>query len=87
MAKRKRKYRVFVSHGGDDSWVAGQIALGIENCGAQAFLDTRDIAAGDNFKARIHEEIPNCDELPWLCSRHGRGVALGSVTKSAWPTC
>jgi len=84
MAKGKGKYRVFVSHGGDDSWVAGQIARGIENCGAQAFLDTRDIAAGDNFKARIHEEIPKCDELlalftPWsrrrAWVRHEIGMA------------
>lgn len=84
MAKKKAKYRVFVSHGGDDSWVAGQIARRIEDCGADAFLDTRDIAAGDNFKARIHEEIPKCDELlalftPWsrrrAWVRHEIGMA------------
>lgn len=65
-----RRYRVFVSHAGDDAWVAEQIAQGIESCGASAFLDRRDIAAGDNFKQRIHDEIPKCNELlalftPW----------------------
>lgn len=80
----KGTYRVFVSHGGDDLWVAEQIANNIESCGAAAFLDRRDIAAGDNFKERIHEEIPKCDELlalftPWsrrrAWVRHEIGMA------------
>jgi hypothetical protein len=80
----KSKYRVFVSHGGDDTWVAAQIARGIEDCGATAFLDTRYIAAGDNFKKRIHEEVPRCNELlalftPWsrrrAWVRHEIGMA------------
>jgi hypothetical protein len=70
----KRRYRVFVSHSGDDIWLARQIARCIEDCGAQTFLDRRDIAAGDNFKQRIHEEVPKCDELvalftPWSRNR------------------
>lgn len=77
-------YRVFVSHGGDDTWVASQIAHRIEEVGATAFLDRRDIAAGDNFKQRIHEEIPKCNELlalftPWsrrrAWVRHEIGMA------------
>lgn len=75
---------MFVSHGGDDAWVAAQIAREIESCGATAFLDTRDIAAGDKFKERIHEEIPKCNELlalftPWsrrrAWVRHEIGMA------------
>src|ERR1700682_4640967 len=80
----KVKYRVFVSHAGDDIWVAEQIAKSIEDCGATAFLDRRDIAAGDNFKHRVHEEIGKCDELlalftPWsrrrAWVRHEIGMA------------
>ena len=80
----KGNYRVFVSHSGDDIWVAEQIARGIEDCGASTFLDRRDIAAGDNFKQRIQEEIPRCDELlalftPWsrrrAWVRHEIGMA------------
>jgi TIR domain len=56
-------YRVFGSHAGDDVWVAEQIARRVEQCGATAFLDRRDIAAGDNFKDRIRDEIPRCQEL------------------------
>ena len=70
----KKDYRVFVSHSGDDIWVAEQIARRIEECGASAFLDRRDIVAGDDFKTRIREEIPRCRELvalftPWSRKR------------------
>lgn len=79
-----KNYRVFVSHAGDDSWVAEQLARRIEECNASAFLDRRDIAAGDDFKKRIQEEIPKCDELlalftPWsrrrAWVRHEIGMA------------
>jgi hypothetical protein len=80
----KGGYRVFISHAGDDIWVAEQIARNVEDCGAKAFLDRRDIAAGDNFKQRVHEEIARCDELlalftPWsrrrAWVRHEIGMA------------
>ncbi len=80
----KDRYRVFVSHAGDDAWVAKQIARCVEDRGASAFLDRRDIVAGDDFKKRIHEEIPKCDELlalftPWsrrrAWVRHEIGMA------------
>jgi len=87
----KRRYRVFVSHASDDLWVAEQIAESIDSCGAATFLDRRDIAAGDNLKQRIRDEMPSCDEIlalftPW--SRHrawvrheiGMADALGKRT-------
>jgi hypothetical protein len=88
---RKRRYRVFISHASDDLWVAEQIAKSIESCGADTFLDRRDIAAGDNFKQRIREEMPSCHELralftPWsrrrAWVRHEIGMAdaLGKRT-------
>jgi TIR domain-containing protein len=79
-----RPYRVFVSHSGDDIWVARQLARCIEDQGATAFLDRRDILAGDKFKDRIHTEISACDELlalitPWsrlrAWIRHEIGMA------------
>jgi hypothetical protein len=82
--KIKKFYKVFVSHSGDDIWVAEQIAKRIEDCGASTFLDRRDIAAGDNFKERIRDEIPKCEELlalftPWsrrrAWVRHEIGLA------------
>jgi hypothetical protein len=80
----KKPCKVFVSHSGDDIWVAEQIARGIGDCGASTFLDRRDIAAGDDFKKRIYEEIKNCQELlalftPWsrrrAWVRHEIGMA------------
>jgi hypothetical protein len=56
----------------------------IEDCGCSTFLDRRDIAAGDDFKRRIREEIPRCEELialftPWsrrrAWVRHEIGMA------------
>jgi hypothetical protein len=79
-----KRYRVFISHSGDDTWVAEQIARRIEDCGASTFLDRRDIAAGDDFTKRILQEIPRCDELvalftPWsrrrAWVRHEIGMA------------
>jgi hypothetical protein len=64
--------------------VAEQIAKSIEACRADTFLDRRDIAAGDDFKERIREEIPRCNELlalftPWsrrrTWVRHEIGMA------------
>jgi TIR domain len=55
-------------------WLAGQLAASIEATGASAFLDVRDIAHGDEFKTRIREELPKCQELvalftPWSRQR------------------
>ena len=68
-------YRIFISHSGDDIWVAEQLAKCLEECGAQTFLDRRDIHVGDDFKAKIRKEIPTCNELvalftPWSLKRH-----------------
>ena len=77
-------YNVFISHSGDDTWVAEQLARCVEDCGASTFLDKRDIVAGDDFTKRILQEIPKCDELvalftPWsrrrAWVRHEIGMA------------
>ena len=69
-----KNYHVFVSHSGDDLWIAKQLARCIEDCGATTFLDRRDIDVGDKFKDRIHDEIPRANELvaiftPWSRKR------------------
>jgi len=83
--RAKDEYRVFVSPAGDDDVsVAEQIARNIEECGATAFVDRRDIVAGDNFRRRLRVEIARCDELlalftPWsrrrAWVRHEIGMA------------
>jgi TIR domain len=83
-SEKEKDFRVFVSHSSDDIWVAGQIARCIEECGASAFLDRRDIAAGDDFRVRVREEVLRCEELlalftPWsrrrAWVRHEIGMA------------
>ena len=57
-------YRVFVSHGWDDRWIAKQMASTIaERANADPFIDIFDIKKGDRIEQRIREELPKCDEL------------------------
>src|SRR5215813_3081416 len=74
MAKRKTRrkvgYRVFVSHATDDLWVAEQIAKLIEECGATAFLDRKDIKECDELLALF---TPWSRRRAWV--RHEIGMA------------
>jgi hypothetical protein len=68
-------YRVFVSHGWHDRWIARQMARLIEDSGASAFINVCDIRKGDRIEERIREELPKCDELialltPWSVDRN-----------------
>lgn len=57
-------YRVFVSYGWHDRWIAKQLARCIrEDAGADAFIDIFDIKRGDRIEDRILEELPKCNEL------------------------
>ena len=70
MAKARSTYKVFISHGSEDKWVAQQIGRRIrEDCGAETFLDVDDVAAGDNFERRIHAEMKESRELVVLFSQ------------------
>ncbi|MDQ4060947.1 MAG: toll/interleukin-1 receptor domain-containing protein [Pseudomonadota bacterium] len=80
-----KRYRVFVSHGYADRWVAAQIARRIqEDCKADAFIDVFDIAKGDEIEHRIFEELPRCDELlalltPRSAERNWVWVEIGAA--------
>ena len=79
------RFKVFVSHGAADSWVARQIGRRIrEDCGADTFLDVDDIASGDNFKERIKEELQQAQELvvlftPWSVTRSWVWLEVGAA--------
>ncbi len=87
MTKRKSPkvgYRVFVSHDTRDTWVAEQILKHIEDRGAIGFLDSRDIAGGDDIKQRIREELEKSDELlilftPWSIHRRWIHYEIGAA--------
>lgn len=78
-------YRVFISHGWHDRWIAAQMARLIRQAGAEAFVDIFDIKKGDRIEERILEELPRCDELvalltPWSIDRNW----VWSEMASAW---
>ncbi len=56
-------YRVFISHGWHDRWIARQMARLVEEAGATPFIDIFDIQKGDRIEERIREELPKWDEL------------------------
>ena len=77
-------YRVFVSHGWSDRWVAAQMARCIRDAGAEPFIDIFDIKRGDRIEARIQAELPKCDELivlltPWSVRRNWVWTEVGAA--------
>jgi hypothetical protein len=69
-------YRIFVSHGWHDRWIARQVAQNIVSvAGAGVFLDIFDIASGDRIEERVHAGLTSCTELislltPWSVDRN-----------------
>jgi len=63
MVSSKGTRLVFVSHSGEDTWVARQIAREISSRGAQPFLDEADVDVGAEFEEDIREFLDKADEL------------------------
>jgi hypothetical protein len=77
-------YKVFISHGSDDRWVAGQISAEIRRLGGEVFLDETDIPKGADFKRIIHREIASAHELialftPWSAKRSWVWIEIGAA--------
>jgi len=66
--KPPNRRRVFVSHSGEDTWVASQIAREIASCGAEPFLDEANIDVGAEFEEDIRKFLEVADELLVLCT-------------------
>ena len=87
MAKKLsgKPYRVFVSHGWTDKWVAEQIARRLkDDCSCEVFIDVFDIAKGDDIEDRIFKELPTCRELvalltPWSADRNWVRIEIGAA--------
>jgi predicted RNase H-related nuclease YkuK (DUF458 family) len=82
--QRDTAYRVFVSHGWTDKWVAEQIGKRLREAGAEVFLDVFDIEKGDDFEERIFSEMPKCRELlalltPWSADRNWVWTEIGAA--------
>ncbi len=80
-----KPYRIFVSHGWTDKWVAEQIAKRLkDDCNCEAFIDVFDIAKGDDIEERIFKELPKCSELvalltPWSADRNWVWIEIGAA--------
>ncbi|MCA0422737.1 MAG: toll/interleukin-1 receptor domain-containing protein [Proteobacteria bacterium] len=78
-------YRVFISHGSADRWVAEQIAARLKaDCGAATFIDVDHLKSGDDIEQQIFDEMPRCDELvvlltPWSVDRNWLWVEIGAA--------
>jgi hypothetical protein len=75
---------VFVSHAGEDTWVARQIAKEIERFGARPFLDEADIDVGAEFEEDIRQFLDQADELlvlftPWSLQRPYVWAEIGAA--------
>lgn len=73
---------VFVSHAGEDTWVARQIAKGISSVGAKTFLDEADIEVGAEFEEAMHTALGAADELlvlftPWAFEKPYLWIEVG----------
>jgi hypothetical protein len=76
-------YRVFFSHGGDDTYIVKNfLKPKVEASGAYVFLDDGKIEYGDDFRELILRELTLCDELlvlftksslrrPWVLAEVG----------------
>ena len=58
-----RKPKVFISHASPELWVAKQLEAIAQSCGADTFLDVRNIDHGDDFEERIVKEAEDSTEL------------------------
>jgi hypothetical protein len=75
---------VFVSHSGNDTWIAKQIAREIQTCGAKPFLDEGEIDAGADFEEDIRQFLERAHELvvlltPWALDRPYVWIELGAA--------
>jgi nucleoside 2-deoxyribosyltransferase len=78
------RYRVFISHGWADRWLASQIDRRLREQGVDTFIDVTHIGSGDEIEGRIFAEMPKCDEVlalftPWSVDRNWVWVELGAA--------
>lgn len=84
MEASEGQWLVFVSHSGEDTWVAGQIAREITARGARPFLDEADVDVGAEFEEDIRQFLDRADELlvlftPWAFERPYVWAEIGAA--------
>ena len=84
MNEKSNERLVFVSHSGQDTWVAKQIANKIAACSAKPFLDEADVDVGAEFEEDILEFLDKAHELlvlftPWSIERPYVWAEIGAA--------
>jgi hypothetical protein len=75
---------VFISHSGEDTWIARQIKQEIALRGAASFLDEADVDVGSEFEEDIRRFLDVADELlalftPWAFDRPYVWTEIGAA--------
>lgn len=77
-------YLTFISHSGEDTWVAKKLSVECCSAGAETFLDEAQIAVGANFENDILSALRKADELvvlitPWSLKRPYVWMEIGAA--------
>lgn len=77
-------YLTFISHSGEDTWIAKKLSLECGKAGAETFLDEAQIAVGANFESDILTALRSANELlvlitPWALSRPYVWLEIGAA--------
>src|SRR3954454_9982261 len=84
MAEGRSERLVFISHAGEDTWIARQIAREVTGRGARPFLDQADIDVGAEFEDDIRLFLDRAHELivlftPWSLERPYVWAEIGAA--------
>ncbi|MBL8470276.1 MAG: toll/interleukin-1 receptor domain-containing protein [Rhodocyclaceae bacterium] len=84
MGSTAKSRLVFISHSGEDTWVARQIAREVQSRGATPFLDEADTEIGAEFEEEILAFLQKADELlvlitPWAFERPYVWAEIGAA--------
>ena len=74
--------RIFLSHCGEDRWVALRLAACVKEVGADPFLDAESIQVGSRFDEDLQAGLSDADEIlvlvtPWALTRPYVWMELG----------
>jgi hypothetical protein len=83
-------YRVFFSHGGEDTFMVKDFfGPKVRSSGAELFIDEGEVSYGDDFRKIVYSELHICDELlvlltpssikrPWVFAELGAAILRNS---------
>jgi len=83
-------HTVFISHSGEDTWVAKKLSSECEGLGTTVFLDEAAIAIGASFERELLAALSRADELillatPWALERPYIWLEIGAAWQRQIP--